>query len=101
MELAAMRGDAPSRHNLATYELRERNNLERSLKHLMIAAGCGFDESLDTIKRLFMMGRVSKDDYETALRAHKDAMDAITSDQRSSAAAVSQIAQERPPVRYG
>ncbi|KAL7539282.1 hypothetical protein ACHAWF_006363, partial [Thalassiosira exigua] len=100
MELAALGGDAISRHNLAAYELRERNSLERSLKHFMIAAASGLDNSLDTIKNLVMTGRVSKDGYETALRAHKDAIDAITSDQRKSAVASSQFASERPPIRY-
>eukprot|EP00584_Thalassiosira_punctigera_P026957 CAMPEP_0172579542 /NCGR_PEP_ID=MMETSP1067-20121228/139301_1 /TAXON_ID=265564 ORGANISM="Thalassiosira punctigera, Strain Tpunct2005C2" /NCGR_SAMPLE_ID=MMETSP1067 /ASSEMBLY_ACC=CAM_ASM_000444 /LENGTH=166 /DNA_ID=CAMNT_0013372263 /DNA_START=733 /DNA_END=1233 /DNA_ORIENTATION=- len=96
MELAAMGGDSVSRHNLGSREARENNNMKRALRHWIIAAGTGNDESLDTIRKLFMMGHAPRTDYETALRAHKDAVDEISSKQRSEAAAASAA----KPVRY-
>mmetsp|Transcript_10766 Transcript_10766/g.23860 ORF Transcript_10766/g.23860 Transcript_10766/m.23860 type:complete len:320 (-) Transcript_10766:301-1260(-) len=100
MELAAMGGEAVSRHNLGTFEQRECKNMKRALRHWMIAAGAGFDDSLETIKQLFTMGHVSKADYETTLRAHSDAVDEMKSEQRNEAAA-SADNSVTPPVRYG
>ena len=42
---------------------------------------------LDAIRNGFMVGIVSKDDYEKALRAHKEATDEMKSDQRDAAVA--------------
>ncbi|KAL7524157.1 hypothetical protein ACHAWF_000834, partial [Thalassiosira exigua] len=97
LELAAIAGDAVARYNLAVNELNKRN-FDLALKHLMIAARSGFNESLIEIKNLFVAGRASKNDYETALRAHKDAIDAITSDQRNLA--VAELSDTLEPVRY-
>ena len=87
MELAAMAGEATSRHNLAVMELNQRQNLERAIRHLMIAVRSGYDESLNTVKELFMRGMVPKSVYETALRDHKEAVDGLKSEQREEAAA--------------
>ena len=54
---------------------------------VMISAAAGYDDSLDAIRRCFMDGHASKDDFEKALRAHKEAKDEMTSLQRQAAAA--------------
>ena len=46
---AAMQGDVRSRHNLGVYE-RDRDNEDRALRHWMIAAKMGYEESVDDIK---------------------------------------------------
>eukprot|EP00956_Cyclotella_meneghiniana_P020132 scaffold35166_cov73-Cyclotella_meneghiniana.AAC.4 len=86
-EKAAIGGDNSSRHNLAAYEENERGNVQRALKHLMISASGGYNESLLTIREFYQNGRISKEDYESTLRAHKATLDQIWSEQRTEAAA--------------
>lgn len=43
------------------------------MKHFMISAGAGDDESLKVIREGFMKGGVTKDDFEITLRVHKEA----------------------------
>ena len=88
-ELAAMGGHVKARHNLGCLE-GAALNWSRAIKHWMIAAEAGFDNSLKAIRIYFMNGRVAKDDFERAIRAHKRAKDEMTSDQRKAAAAEDQ-----------
>ena len=83
-ELAAMGGDVKARHNIGIDEANA-GNMNRAVKHWMIAAGTGYDKSLENIRKCFMKGHATKGDFEKALRAHKDAKDAMTSDQREAA----------------
>ena len=46
-------------------------NMNIALKHLIIAAGCGDNESLKAIREFYMSGNATKDDYAKALRAIK------------------------------
>ena len=84
-ELAAMGGGATARHNLGILE-KIAGNMERAVKHWMIAAGAGKDISLEDIRICFTNGHATKDDFEKALRAHKESKDAMKSDQRDAAA---------------
>jgi TPR repeat protein len=84
-ELAAIGGDVPARHNLGCFEAQE-GNMDRAMKHWMISAGGGYDDSLKLIQQCFLSGHASKDDFEKALRSHKEAKDEVKSDQRDSAA---------------
>ena len=86
-ELAAMGGDVHARNNLGSFE-GHAGNMDRAVKHFMIAAGAGFDGSLTNIRRCFMDGHATKDDFEKALRAHKKAKDEMKSDQREIASAI-------------
>ena len=86
-ELAAMRGYADARHNLGSFEGNV-GNIDGAMKHWMIAAGGGNDLSLKCIRICFTNGHATKDDFEKALRAHKEAKDEMKSDQRDKAAAV-------------
>ena len=86
-ELAAMGGDAIARYNLGAYEGRA-GNMDRALKHCMIAAKDGDTRSLRSMKLSYSNGYVTtKDDYATALRSYQAYLDEIKSDQRDKAAA--------------
>jgi hypothetical protein len=54
----------------------------------MIAAGAGHDESLKKVRECYLSGHATKDDFEKALRAHKEAADEMKSVQREAAAAL-------------
>jgi TPR repeat protein len=85
-ELAAMGGDETARHNLGVSELHA-GNMSRALKHFMIAAGVGYNDSLENIKVIFMNGEATKDDYAKALQAYQAYLVEIKSAQRDEAAA--------------
>ena len=84
-ELAAMKGHVVSRHDLGALGDMT-GNMGRVVKHWIISAGAGDDDSLNEIREAFMDGHATKDDFETALRAHKEANDEMKSDQRDAAA---------------
>ena len=84
-ELAAMGGHVIARHNLGCKEGNV-GNTSRAVKHWMISAAAGDDDSLTGIRECFQNGHATKDDFEKALRAHKDAKDAMKSEQRDAAA---------------
>lgn len=83
-ERAAMGGCLTSRFNLGSRETGERNNMDRAMKHWMIGARDGHDESLNNIRQGYTNGFVSKDDFEEVLRAHKETTDEMWSDQRKA-----------------
>ncbi|KAL7528410.1 hypothetical protein ACHAXR_002434, partial [Thalassiosira sp. AJA248-18] len=83
-ELAAMGGDEAARHSLGIAEWKA-GNMNRAMKHFMISAGFGHDESLKKIQYGFSHGHVTKDEFEKALRAHKESKDEMQSDQRDAA----------------
>jgi len=90
LEEAALRGHPVARHNLAVEEFKE-DNKERAVKHWIIAASQGQDESIGILMTMFKIGgqggSVSKADLAAALRAHQSAVDATKSPQRQEAAA--------------
>ena len=85
-ELAAMGGNMVARYNLGNNDY-VAGNMVRAMKHYTISAGAGHDKSLKKIRECFLNGYATKDDFEKALRAHKEAKDEMTSDQREAAAA--------------
>jgi len=85
-ELAAMKGNGTARHNLGITESYE-GNMDRALKHLMIAVGGGHAQSLERIKDLYSKGHITKDDYTEALLLYQAYLDEIKSPQRDKAAA--------------
>ena len=84
-ELAAIGGDVVARHNIGLLE-EKAGNMNRAVKHWMIAARAGWDKSLESIRECFMNGYATKDDFELALRAHKEAKDETKTTQREAAA---------------
>ncbi|KAL7536862.1 hypothetical protein ACHAXR_009372 [Thalassiosira sp. AJA248-18] len=83
-ELAAIGGNVAARCDLGKFE-GNRGNINRAMKHFMISAGSGHDDSLKEIQNGFSHGHVTKDDFEKALRAHKESKDEMQSDQRDAA----------------
>ena len=57
------------------------------MKHWMMSAGAGCDDSLKDIRECLLQGHATKDASEKALRAQKEAKDEMRSDQREAAAA--------------
>ena len=57
------------------------------MKHFIIAANLGHDDSIQMLKRCYKHGLVSKDEFAAALRAHQAAVDATKSPQRDAAKA--------------
>jgi len=84
-ELAAMGGNAIGRHNLGILE-ENAGNMDRAIKHYIIAAGGGFNQSTNHIKELYGYGRATKENYMKALQSYQTYLSEIKSDQRDKAA---------------
>ena len=89
-ELAAIGGGITARYNLGYVEEVIAGNMDRALKHYMIAIGGGFAESLEMIKQMYSNGHATKEDYTKALRAYQEYLGEIKSEQRDEAAAFSE-----------
>ena len=85
LEEAAIGGHAYARHNLGRVE-ESHGKMDRAVKHWIIAANLGSDKSLKTLKNAYRKGLVSKEDFASALRAQKAAVDARKSPQREEIA---------------
>ena len=81
MEEASIAGHPDARYNLGCHEARN-GRIERAVKHWIIAANLGFDESITKLRQCFEEGYVSEEDFAAALRAHQDAVNATKSPQR-------------------
>jgi len=84
--LAAMIGDVNARFNLGYGEV-QAGNMDRALKHYMIAVKDGCADSLENIKKMYEYGDATKDDYAKALQSYQAYIDEIKSKQRDEAAA--------------
>ena len=62
-----------------------KGNFERAVKHWIIAATQGHDESIKWLMKAFKEGVVIKDDLDSALRAYQAAVEATKSPQRELA----------------
>jgi TPR repeat protein len=67
LEEAAIGGHPDARFNLGCEEYNA-GKIERAMKHWIIAAKLGEDDSLEAVKEGFASGFVSKEDYESTLR---------------------------------
>ena len=85
-ELAAMGGDVLARHRLGLEE-EDKGNMDRALRHYVIAVRSGDTESLNKIRELFTNGDATKEDYTKALRLYQEYLGEIKSPQRDKAAA--------------
>jgi len=84
--LAAIGGNIHSRHALGVRAyFGEPQQVELAMKHWLLAAEAGHDESLKNIKFGYQNGCVTKDVFAKTLRAHQSATDEIKSDQRDKA----------------
>jgi len=86
-ELAAMGGNVLARYNLGWDEW-EKGNIQRAIKHWILAARAGDKDSLDNVKKGFMMGVVTKDEYSSTLRAHHERQKEMKSDERDQASKI-------------
>ena len=83
-KLAAMGGHEYARYALGDIE-EYNGNMERAMKHYMIAARSGFDRALEEISKGYKAGHVAEDEYTSTLEAHQDSIDEMKSEQRSVA----------------
>ena len=81
---AAMQGHVESRYNLGCFEVEKRNH-DRALKHFLISSKMGHKGSLETIKKMFMKGVASKEQYAEAIRGYHDAVEETNSYDRDEA----------------
>jgi len=84
LEEAAIGGHPKARYNLGIEE-GSNDNFERAVKHFIIAANQGHDDSIKPLMAAYREGFVSKEDLAAALRAHQAAVDATKSPQRDAA----------------
>jgi TPR repeat protein len=83
-EKAAICGHARARYNLACIEW-DNGNMERAVKHFIIAAKLGDPESMSKLWKHYSAGNITKEDLDSTLRAHQAAIDATRSTQRKIA----------------
>lgn len=81
LERAAIRGHEMARHSLGINEYND-GNMDRAMKHFMMAARNGYDEPLKFVKDGYSWGIVSKDEYASTLSAHKASQEEMKSNQR-------------------
>ena len=66
LEVAAICGHPEARYHLAMHEGRNRK-IDRSVKHLIIAANLGHDKSIQKLMVAYKAGRVDKEEFAAAL----------------------------------
>ena len=86
-EIAAMKGEVKARCNLGVLEAKAGNH-ERAYKHIIIVARAGHTKSLEYVKKGFMGGVITKEEYESTLRAYHERQTETKSEARDIAAAI-------------
>ena len=86
-EMAAIGGHTHARHNLGCTE-EDNWNMERAVKHFIIAANLGNEGSMKPLWRYYSEGYITKEDLDATLRTHQAAIDATKSEQREEADAL-------------
>jgi len=81
-----MGGEVSARYNLGIRD-EIAGNMDRALKHYMIAARNGLSDSLERVKELYTDGHATKEDYTKALQLYQVYLGEIKSRQRDEAAA--------------
>jgi len=84
LEEAAIGGNPSARYNLGLIEGGD-GKFDRATKHYIIAAGQGHDGSIEELRGHYVKGKISKENFAAALRAHQAAVDATKSPQREAA----------------
>ena len=83
-EAAAMCGQVSARYNLIGCEEYRAGNYDIALQHcIMISAKMGHEKSLNIVKKLFMNGHATKNDYAAALRGYQNAVEEVSSPGRA------------------
>jgi len=86
-KLAAIGGHEVARYNLGILE-EANGNMDTAMKHYMIAARCGYDDSLKKVGEGYKAGCVTKEEYASILRAHKQSTEEMKSEQRRKTALI-------------
>lgn len=89
-ELGAVKGDSHARHNLGAIET-QAGNMGRAVKHLMIAVRDGYNGSLNVIRKLYLDGHATKNEYTKALQDYQKYLAEVKSSQRDEAAAAREV----------
>lgn len=84
-KLAAMGGHEMARQHLGMAEIQS-GNIDRAMKHFMIAARSGEKYSLKVVGDGYKAGHVTKDEYTRTLRAYQETQEGMKSTQRTKAA---------------
>ena len=84
LEEAAIGGHPSARFLLGREELLNNLNAERAVKHWIISASQGQNQSIKALMDAFKGGFISKEVLETTIRAHQAALDATKSPQREA-----------------
>ena len=93
-ELAAMSGDVCARHRLGVIEGQAGND-QRAMKHFTIAARAGDSKCLENVKKEFIAGLVTKNEYESTIRAYHESQMETKSEAREK---IADIMAQRQPV---
>ena len=62
-----------------------KGNFDRAVRHLLISAKMGHDESLAMIKNMHMGGMTTKEQYTEALKGYQNAVEEMKSHDRDEA----------------
>ena len=81
---AAMQGHAESRHNLGCDEAGKVNH-DLAVRHFLISAKMGYEDSVGNIKKMFIGGLATKEQYAQALKGYQDAVEEMKSRDRDEA----------------
>ena len=81
---AAIQGHVESRYFLGMYE-GGKGNYDRAIRHWLISAKMGHKLSVEKLKKIFMAGGVTKEQYAEALRGYQDAVEGMKSHDREEA----------------
>ncbi|EJK46098.1 hypothetical protein THAOC_35255 [Thalassiosira oceanica] len=87
-EKAAMQGHVLSRTKLGFVEVSDRGNYDRAVRHFMISAKMGLEDSVESIKWAFMAGLATKEQYGEALKGYQNAVEEMKSHDRDEASAL-------------
>ena len=79
-----MAGDEVARYNLGVMEVKS-GNMERAVKHWVIAASAGYYKAMFLLKTCFEEGSVSRESIESTLTAYNTSCAEIRSEARDSA----------------
>ena len=82
LKAAAVGGHETARHRHGLFE-KCRGNMDRAMKHFIIGARSGFDESLKAVGEGYRAGQVTKDEYGNTLRAYQDSREDMKSEPRA------------------
>ncbi|EJK45386.1 hypothetical protein THAOC_36000, partial [Thalassiosira oceanica] len=83
-EKAAMQGHVMSRNNLGISEAKK-GNYDRAVRHLLISAKMGHENSIGAIKEMFVTGVATKEQYAEALKGYQNAVEEMKSHDRDEA----------------